>query len=255
MVAGAAVLGAERWAGCGWRHEWSPERPSTAPESAVLSPVRRACMRLGAVVAYARRWARLSPMTDLDFTGRTAVVVGGGGGGIGTAMVEALARRGADIGAVTIDADHAADTRQRVEALGRRVDVRVADVTEPGALAEALADDRRRPRPRRSSRQRRRRCRCRRLVARPRRPARCVRPHRRPQRPLRHDQLPVVRQPGDRGRAHAAPSSTSVRWRPARSRCSLPTGRPRRRSRRWDAPWRPSGGRSVSASTPLRPAP
>jgi 3-oxoacyl-[acyl-carrier protein] reductase len=79
-------------------------------------------------------------MTDLDFTGRTAVVVGGGGGGIGTAMVEALARRGADIGAVTIDADHAADTTQRIESLGRRVDVRVADVTEPGALAAALAD-------------------------------------------------------------------------------------------------------------------
>ncbi|MFN3218548.1 MAG: SDR family NAD(P)-dependent oxidoreductase [Acidimicrobiales bacterium] len=78
-------------------------------------------------------------MADLDFTGRTAVVVGGGGGGIGTAMVEALARRGADIGAVTIDADHAADTTQRIEALGRRVDVRVADVTEPGALAAALA--------------------------------------------------------------------------------------------------------------------
>ncbi len=79
-------------------------------------------------------------MTDLDFTGTKAVVVGGGGGGIGTAMVEALARRGADIGAITIDADHAADTTARVEALGRSAEVRVADVTEPGALAAALAD-------------------------------------------------------------------------------------------------------------------
>ena len=78
-------------------------------------------------------------MTDLDFSGTRAVVVGGGGGGIGTAMVEALARRGAEIGAVTIDADHAADTAGRVEAHGRRAEVRVADVTEPGALADALA--------------------------------------------------------------------------------------------------------------------
>jgi NAD(P)-dependent dehydrogenase (short-subunit alcohol dehydrogenase family) len=78
-------------------------------------------------------------MGDLDFSGRTAVVVGGGGGGIGTAIVEGLARRGADVGAVTVDPDHAADTARRVAAFGRRSAVEVADVTEPGALSAALA--------------------------------------------------------------------------------------------------------------------
>lgn len=66
------------------------------------------------------------------------MVVGGGGGGIGTAMVEALASCGCDVGAITIDPDHAEDTKARVEALGRRASVRVADVLEADALAAVL---------------------------------------------------------------------------------------------------------------------
>lgn len=89
-------------------------------------------------------WPYHAPMIGIDLSGTTAVVVGGGGGGIGTAMVETLARCGCDVGAVTIDPDHAVDTRARVEALGRRAAVRVADVLEADALAgvlDELADD------------------------------------------------------------------------------------------------------------------
>ncbi|MEM7285940.1 MAG: SDR family oxidoreductase [Actinomycetota bacterium] len=83
-------------------------------------------------------------MIGIDLSGRAAVVVGGGGGGIGTAMIEALASCGADVGAITIDPDHAADTATRVEAAGRRVAVRVADVLDaddlPRVLDEIAAD-------------------------------------------------------------------------------------------------------------------
>ena len=77
-------------------------------------------------------------MIGIDLSGRVAVVVGGGGGGIGTAMVETLASCGCDVAAVTIDADHAADSAARVEALGRRAAVRVADVLDTDALTAAL---------------------------------------------------------------------------------------------------------------------
>lgn len=77
-------------------------------------------------------------MISIDFSGRTAVVVGGGGGGIGTAMVDSLAACGADVGAVTIDPDHAADSRERIVAAGRRAAVEVADVLDSAALEAAL---------------------------------------------------------------------------------------------------------------------
>jgi NAD(P)-dependent dehydrogenase (short-subunit alcohol dehydrogenase family) len=75
----------------------------------------------------------------IDFSGRAALVVGGGGGGIGTATVLALAEAGADVGAITFVAEHAEDTRARVEALGRRASVVVADVTDEAALVAAIA--------------------------------------------------------------------------------------------------------------------
>lgn len=75
----------------------------------------------------------------IDLSGRAALVVGGGGGGIGTAMVLALAEAGADIGAITDVEEHAADTRARVEALGGRASVVVADVTDEAALVDAIA--------------------------------------------------------------------------------------------------------------------
>lgn len=78
-------------------------------------------------------------MTEpMDLSGRRALVVGGGGGGIGTAMVEALAQAGADIAAITIDPEHAADTEQRVQAIGRSAVVAVADVTDDDGFAAAL---------------------------------------------------------------------------------------------------------------------
>lgn len=77
-------------------------------------------------------------MRTIDLTGQTALVVGGGGGGIGTAMVEALAGAGADIGAITIDPEHAADTRTRIEAMGRRCVALVADVTDDAAFQLAV---------------------------------------------------------------------------------------------------------------------
>ena len=76
--------------------------------------------------------------TTIDFEGRVALVVGGGGGGIGTAMVEALARAGADVGVITYVQDHADDSRRRIESLGRRSAVAVADVTDEAALVRAI---------------------------------------------------------------------------------------------------------------------
>ncbi len=76
--------------------------------------------------------------TTIDFEGRVALVVGGGGGGIGTAMVETLARAGADVGVITYVQDHADDSRQRIEALGGRCSVAVADVTDEAALVGAI---------------------------------------------------------------------------------------------------------------------
>jgi NAD(P)-dependent dehydrogenase (short-subunit alcohol dehydrogenase family) len=78
-------------------------------------------------------------MKAIDLSGRAALVVGGGGGGIGTAMAVALAEAGADVGTITAVAEHAADTVQRVEALGRRASSVVADVTDDDALVAAIA--------------------------------------------------------------------------------------------------------------------
>jgi 3-oxoacyl-[acyl-carrier protein] reductase len=75
----------------------------------------------------------------MDLRGRSALVIGGGGGGIGTAVVAALAGAGADIGAITYVAEHAADTDALVAATGHRVRTVVADVTDEQALVDAIA--------------------------------------------------------------------------------------------------------------------
>ncbi len=77
-------------------------------------------------------------MKAIDLSGRVALVVGGGGGGIGTAVAVALAEAGADVGAITFVAEHAADSVARVEALGRRAAGVVADVTDDDALVAAI---------------------------------------------------------------------------------------------------------------------
>ena len=74
----------------------------------------------------------------IDLSGRTALVVGGGGGGIGTAVVETLATAGADIAAITIEPDHAADTEARVQAIGRNIETRVQDVTDDAGFSGAV---------------------------------------------------------------------------------------------------------------------
>jgi NAD(P)-dependent dehydrogenase (short-subunit alcohol dehydrogenase family) len=76
--------------------------------------------------------------TSIDLEGRVALVVGGGGGGIGTAMVETIARAGADVGVITYVAAHADDSQRRIEALGRRGVVAVADVTDERELVAAI---------------------------------------------------------------------------------------------------------------------
>lgn len=80
------------------------------------------------------------PQTKLDLTGSKALVVGGGGGGIGTAVVELLATAGADIGVITIDPEHAADSAERVEGIGQNVQIAVADVVDDEGFAGAVDD-------------------------------------------------------------------------------------------------------------------
>jgi NAD(P)-dependent dehydrogenase (short-subunit alcohol dehydrogenase family) len=67
-------------------------------------------------------------------------LVTGGSRGIGRAIVERLARDGADIAFVyRRDEAAAADVVRRVEALGRRCIALRADLGDPGAVAAALA--------------------------------------------------------------------------------------------------------------------
>jgi 3-oxoacyl-[acyl-carrier protein] reductase len=75
---------------------------------------------------------------ELSLAGRVALVVGGGGGGIGTAVALTLAEAGADVGAVTVVPEDAQDTTARVEALGRRAEAVLADVTDASALTAAV---------------------------------------------------------------------------------------------------------------------
>ena len=74
----------------------------------------------------------------VDLAGRAAIVVGGGGGGIGSAVAVLLARAGADIGALTYEPEHAAETIAAVERLGRRCVASTTDVTDEDAVRAAL---------------------------------------------------------------------------------------------------------------------
>jgi 3-oxoacyl-[acyl-carrier protein] reductase len=79
-------------------------------------------------------------MPGIDLSGRSALVVGGGGGGIGSAVVVALARAGADVGAITNIAEHAQDSAERVSALGRRAATAIADVTKDEEVVGAIGE-------------------------------------------------------------------------------------------------------------------
>jgi NAD(P)-dependent dehydrogenase (short-subunit alcohol dehydrogenase family) len=75
----------------------------------------------------------------IDLGARPCLVVGGAGGGIGTAMAEAAGRAGAAVGVITNLAEHADDSRQRLEGMGVRCSTAVADVVDETALVAAIA--------------------------------------------------------------------------------------------------------------------
>ena len=76
---------------------------------------------------------------DIDFRGRTALVIGGGGGGIGTAVVDVLARAGADIGIITNVAEHTSASVAHVESLGAKAAGTTLDVMDEASLVAGIA--------------------------------------------------------------------------------------------------------------------
>jgi NADP-dependent 3-hydroxy acid dehydrogenase YdfG len=67
------------------------------------------------------------------------VVVTGAGAGLGRAIVQAFARRGARIGLVARGRDRLEDARREVEVLGGRALVIAGDVADPATTEEAAA--------------------------------------------------------------------------------------------------------------------
>lgn len=74
-----------------------------------------------------------------DMSGRVALVTGAGGG-LGQATAIALAQVGADVCIVDLKADGLAETARRIEALGRKALVRVADLSIAENCAPLVAD-------------------------------------------------------------------------------------------------------------------
>ncbi len=68
-----------------------------------------------------------------------AVLVTGGGSGIGRAAAQRAAREGAAVAVVDRDGDHAAETADLVAAAGGRAIALPADVSDDGAVGEAVA--------------------------------------------------------------------------------------------------------------------
>ena len=73
-----------------------------------------------------------------DMTGKVALVTGAGGG-LGAATALALAQAGADVCIVDIKADGLAETAQKIEALGRRALVHVADLGQAENCSATVA--------------------------------------------------------------------------------------------------------------------
>ena len=77
---------------------------------------------------------------QIDLSGRAALVIGGGGGGIGSAMLDAVARAGADVGIITFVPEHAATSVAHAESLGVRAAAVVLDVTDEATLVAGIAE-------------------------------------------------------------------------------------------------------------------
>lgn len=73
-----------------------------------------------------------------SLSGRVALVTGAGRG-IGAGIAAAWARAGADVACVDLDASSADETADQVRAIGRRAVSIGCDVTDAGAVAEAVA--------------------------------------------------------------------------------------------------------------------
>ncbi|WER46695.1 SDR family NAD(P)-dependent oxidoreductase [Cupriavidus sp. WKF15] len=74
-----------------------------------------------------------------DFQGKTAIITGAASG-IGLALAEALAARGADLALADIDA-HGLDTaREQLASTGRRICTRVLDVSSDADVRDAAAE-------------------------------------------------------------------------------------------------------------------
>jgi NAD(P)-dependent dehydrogenase (short-subunit alcohol dehydrogenase family) len=78
----------------------------------------------------------VSVRDTFDLTGRVCVVTGANRG-IGRALAVALAEAGADLALLVRDRDSAAGPVADLEALGRRVGVFTADITDPDAVTAA----------------------------------------------------------------------------------------------------------------------
>ncbi len=76
----------------------------------------------------------------IDLSGRAALVIGGGGGGIGSAMLDAVARAGADVGIITFVEEHAQQSVAHAKSLGVNAAAAVLDVTDEAALVAGIAE-------------------------------------------------------------------------------------------------------------------
>lgn len=74
----------------------------------------------------------------IDLAGRRALIVGGGGGGIGSCMVDVVARAGADVAVISYVEEHATASVAHIQSLGRRGASAVCDVTNETDLVGAI---------------------------------------------------------------------------------------------------------------------
>ncbi len=74
-----------------------------------------------------------------DFQGKTAIITGAASG-IGLALAEALAARGADLALADIDARGLGAARARLASTGRRIHTRVLDVSSDSDVRDAAAE-------------------------------------------------------------------------------------------------------------------